>query len=57
MERFAKLVDSSQPLTIFTKHSILDFGQGSECAYGSISKLLQTESTKFITRNFLTKTV
>ena len=57
MERFAKLVDSSQPLTIFTKHSILDFGQGSECAYGSISKLVQTESTKFITRNFLTKTV
>ena len=57
MERFPKIFHSSQPLTIFAKHSILDFKQGSECAYGSILKLVQTESTKIITRRFLTKTV
>ena len=30
MAYFAKIVNSFQPLTIFTKHSILDVSQGSE---------------------------
>ena len=41
MERFAKLVSSFQPLSIFAKRSILDIWQGS----GYASSLLQTMLT------------
>ena len=32
MERFAKIAEGFQPLTIFAKHSILDASQGFEYA-------------------------
>ena len=35
MKRFAKIFNSFEPLTIFTKHSILDIWQVSEYAYVS----------------------
>ena len=35
MKRFAKIINSFKPLTIFTKHSILDIWQGSEYASDS----------------------
>ena len=54
-EQFEKKVDISQPLPIFAKRSILDINQVSECAYGSISKLVHTDSRKFDTRNFIQK--
>ena len=37
MELFAKLVNRSQQLTIFTKHSITDVWVGSECASAVVS--------------------
>ena len=33
MERFAKIVNNFQPLTIFTNRSILDIWEGYEYAY------------------------
>ena len=35
MERFAKLVDGFELLTIFAKRSILDVWQGSECGFAA----------------------
>ena len=37
MERFAKIVNAFQPLTIFEKWSILDVWQGSEYASDTLS--------------------
>ena len=39
MERFAKIINSFQPLTTFAKRSILDVWQGSEFASGEVNDL------------------
>ena len=39
MERFAKIINSFQPLTTFAKRSILDVWQGSEFASREVNDL------------------
>ena len=39
MERFAKIANGFQPLTIFAKHSILDVWQSSENTHEDVGNL------------------
>ena len=40
LERYTKLADNFQPSTIFAKHPIIDFWQGSEYAFVIANKIM-----------------
>ena len=48
MERFAKIVNSSKPSTIFSKHSILDIWQWSEYVPEQYAFFTDSENKLFL---------